>query len=83
MEILDASWPNDRSPDILIEAAQTGRGITLQPSTARAELEKLQRDMPAIVDAVSKIEVDPPFTATALNYLGRATTSNQAAFSNK
>ena len=73
MEILDASWPNGWSPDILIEAAQTGRRMTLQPSTAKAELEKLQRDMPAIIDAISKMEVDCRFTATALNHLGRPT----------
>ena len=79
MEILDASWPNGWSPDILIEAAQTGRRITLRPSTARQELEKLQHDMPAIVDAISKMEVDCRFTATALNHLGRATTCVPAA----
>ncbi|HEY8166314.1 MAG TPA: hypothetical protein VIF83_12230 [Gemmatimonadaceae bacterium] len=74
MEILDTSWPNGWSPDILIEAAQTGRRITLQPSTARAELEKLQRDMPAIVDAIAKMDVDCRMTASALNHLGHATT---------
>jgi alpha-glucosidase len=73
MEILETSWPNGWSPDILIEAVQTGRRITLQPSTARAELEKLQRDMPAIVDAISKMDVDCRMTATALNHLGHAT----------
>lgn len=43
-----STWPNSCSPDILIDAAQTGRRMTLHPSTARQELEKLQRDMPAI-----------------------------------
>ena len=79
MEILDASWPNGWSPDILIEAAQTGRRITLRPSTARQELDKLQHDMPAVVDAISKMEVDCRFTATALNHLGRPTTCVPAA----
>jgi len=74
MEILDTTWPNGWSPDILIEAAQTGRRITLQPSTARAELEKLERDMPAIVDAIAKMDVDCRLTATALNHLGHTTT---------
>jgi len=82
MEILDASWPNGWSPDILIETAQAGRRMTLQPSTARAEVEKFQRDMPAIVDAISKMEVDCRFTATALNHLGRATTCAPAPLNN-
>jgi alpha-glucosidase (family GH31 glycosyl hydrolase) len=79
MEIVDASWPDGWSPDILIEAAQTGRRITLQPSSARQELEKLQRDMPAVVDAISKMDVDCRMTAAALNHLGRATTCVPAA----
>lgn len=74
MEILDGSWPNGWSPDIVIKAAQTGRRMTLRPATARAELEKLQHDMPAIVDAISKMDVDCTFTAAALNHLGHATT---------
>ena len=79
MEIVDASWPDGWSPDILIEAAQTGRRITLQPSSARQELEKLQHDFPAIVDAISKMDVDCRMTAAALNHLGRATTCVPAA----
>src|SRR5205823_8325193 len=78
MDILNTSWPNGWSPDILIEAAQTGRRITLQPSTARQELERLQREMPAIVDAISKMDVDCRITAAALNHLGHATTCVQA-----
>jgi hypothetical protein len=79
MAILDASWPNGWSPDIVIEAAQTGRRITLQPSTAREELEKLQRDMPAIVDAISKMDVDCRMTAAGLTHLGRPTACVPAA----
>lgn len=70
MDILNTSWPDGWSPDILIEAAQAGRRMTLQPSTARAELEKLQRDMPAIVEAIAKMDVDCRRTATALRHLG-------------
>ena len=73
MEILDASWPNGWSPDIVIDAAQSGRRMTLQPQSARAELEKLQRDMPAVFDAIVKMDVDCAFTASALNHLGQPT----------
>jgi hypothetical protein len=74
MDILNTSWPNGWSPDLLIEAVQAGRRMTLQPSTARQELEKLQRDMPAIVDAVGKLGVDCRTLATALGHLGRSAT---------
>ena len=72
MEILDTTWPNGWSPDILIEAAQAGRRMSLQPSTARAELEKLQREMPAIVEAISSMDVDCRTSSLALRHLGRA-----------
>ena len=74
MDILNTSWPNGWSPDLLIDAAQAGRRMTLQPSTARQELEKLQRDMPAIVDAIGKMGVDCRQIATALVHLGRNAT---------
>ncbi|HLJ74351.1 MAG TPA: TIM-barrel domain-containing protein [Thermoanaerobaculia bacterium] len=74
MEILDTSWPNGWSPDIVIEAAQTGRRMTLHPAAAREELEKLQSEEPAILDAISKMDVDCGFTALALNHLGHVTT---------
>jgi alpha-glucosidase (family GH31 glycosyl hydrolase) len=73
MDILNTSWPDGWSPDILIEAAQTGRRMTLDPSTAKEELEKLQGDMPAIVDSIAKMDVDCRMTATALRHLGRET----------
>ena len=79
MEILDTSWPNGWSPDIVIDAAQTGRRITLRPSTARAEIDKLEGETPAIVDAIMKMDVDCRITATALNHLGRPTTCAPAA----
>lgn len=74
MAILNTTWPDGWSPDILVDAAQTGRRMTLQPSTAAAELQKLQHDMPAIVDAIRKMEVDCRAVALALNHLGRPTT---------
>ena len=74
MDVLNTSWPNGWSPDLLIDAAQAGRRMTLQPSTARQELEKLQRDMPAIVDAIGKMGVDCRTLATALGHLGRNAT---------
>jgi hypothetical protein len=71
MEILDASWPNGWSPDIVIDAAQTGRRITLHPEAALAELQKLHGEQQAIVDSIAKMDVGCAFTVIALNHLGR------------
>ena len=74
MAILDTSWPDGWSPDIVIDAAQAGRRMTLRPATAQQELQKLQHDMPAIFDAIAKMDVDCRTEALALNHLGHPTT---------
>ena len=74
MSMLDTSWPNGWSPDIVIDAAQSGHRMTLQPSTALQEMQKLKSEMPAIIDAIGKMDVDCRITAMALNHLGHATT---------
>ena len=74
MDILNTTWPNGWSPDILIDAAQAGRRMSLRPSTARQELEKLQRDLPAIVDAIATMGVDCRTLTSALAHLGRTAT---------
>jgi len=71
MDILNTTWPRGWSPDILIDAAQAGRRMTLHPETARQELEKLQRDMPVIVDTIRKMDVDCAALVRALGHLGR------------
>ena len=48
--------------------------VTLRPSTARQELEKLRRDMPAIVDAIATMGVDCGTLTSALAHLGRTST---------
>jgi alpha-glucosidase len=74
MDMLNASWPRGWSPDALIDAAQAGRRMTLDPSSARRELEKLQRDMPSIVEAITRMEIDCTAIARALGHLGRTAT---------
>jgi alpha-glucosidase len=74
MDILNTSWPNGWSPDLLIEATQAGRRMTLDPSRARQELEKLQHDMPAIVEAIGASGVECTTVSRALAHLGRAAT---------
>lgn len=72
MDVLNTSWPNGWSPDVVIHAAQAGRRMTLDPSHARAELEKLAREMPAIEKAIVAMDADCRITTAALARLGRA-----------
>jgi len=74
MDILNSSWPKGWSPDILIDTAQTGRRISLNPASAQAELQKLQRDFPAIIEEIGKMDVDCSALVRALAHLGRAAT---------
>ncbi|MBI3483771.1 MAG: DUF5110 domain-containing protein, partial [Acidobacteria bacterium] len=74
IDILNGSWPKGWSPDILIDAAQTGRRITLNPASAQEELQKLHHNMPEIIDAISKMDVDCAALIRALAHLGRAAT---------
>jgi len=74
MDILNGSWPKGWSPEILIDAAQTGRRITLNPATAQDELQKLQRDFPAVIEEIRKMDVDCTALIRALAHLGRAAT---------
>jgi hypothetical protein len=58
MHMLEKSWDRGWAPDILIEAAQTGRRISLHPETALEELRKLDRTWPEIVKAIDSSDVD-------------------------
>jgi alpha-glucosidase len=71
MTLLDTTWPNGWAPDVVIDAVQAGRRMTLQPATARQELEKLQREMPAIVKAISSMGTECGTLSAALAQLGR------------
>lgn len=69
MEILDTAWPKGWSPDILIEAAQTGDRINYNPASAKAELEKFARDLPGVFAAIRKLDVDQELIKRALAHL--------------
>lgn len=53
-----ATKTKDWSPDILVEAAQTGNRITLRPHTTKAELEKLSQCIPPIIKEIMPVEGD-------------------------
>jgi alpha-glucosidase len=58
MHMLEKSWDRGWAPDILLEAAQTGRRISLHPESAAEELRKLQRAWPEILKAIDSSDVD-------------------------
>jgi len=55
MPLLNSLWPKEWSPDILIEAAQTGVRIELQPETIIDELTKLQQNTPEIIRQIERL----------------------------
>jgi hypothetical protein len=58
MHMLEKSWDRGWAPDILLEAAQTGRRISLRPATAVAELQKLEKMWPEILKTIDEMGVD-------------------------
>jgi len=67
--ILEASWPKGWAPDPLLEAAQTGRRITLHPETALSELQKLDHGWQGMLDAIEGLDVDSKLKKAALAHL--------------
>lgn len=57
MQILETTWPNGWAPDLLLDAAQAGHRVTLKPGSAFTEYEKLVREWPDIVKAVSAMDL--------------------------
>lgn len=58
MPLMNATWPGDWSPDILVNAAQTGNRIGLHPGTALQELEQLRSSIRPVVHAVDSLHCD-------------------------
>ncbi len=70
MTMLDSVWPDDWSPESLIDLVQTGRRITLDPQTAVDELERLKRDLATAIASVRQMKGDQAVTRGALSHLG-------------
>ena len=66
---LDATWPDDWSPDAYIALEQTGRRISLDPSTAEAEVTAFWRDLPTVLEKVRGMRGDSTLIHRALNHL--------------
>ena len=70
MDVLNATWPQEWSPDELVAAYQTGNRITLKPETCLEELKKLHDEMPAIVERIRGMNIQPAVILRALGKLG-------------
>ncbi len=71
-KILDTNKrEGDRSPDVLIRAAQTGNRISLDPSRAREELQALDRMMPDVVAQITGLAGDPIIRSRALAQIAK------------
>ncbi len=71
MKVMNGSWPQGWSPDSLVEAAQTGDRIRINPASAPEELEKLRTLLPQVIaDIQNSKDVDAPTRARAIAHLG-------------
>jgi len=57
MKILNAEWPKEWSPNLLVKAVQTGNRISLNPKSAKSELQMFHRMLPNVIDQISRMEV--------------------------
>ena len=58
MHMLEKAWDRGWAPDILLEAAQTGRRISLRPASAVEEMRKLEKMWPEILKTIDAMDVD-------------------------
>jgi alpha-glucosidase (family GH31 glycosyl hydrolase) len=64
-DILNGAWPEGWSPDLLIDAMQTGDRIGLRPETAFAEVSSLQQKLAGLASAINAMHAtatSPAFT---------------------
>ncbi len=70
MHILEGSWERGWAPDVLLDAAQTGRRISLHPESALTELRRLNANWPDVLKAIDSLDVDrAKFIEPALAHL--------------
>lgn len=70
--INNKSWPKDWSPDVLVNAAQTGNRIGLHPENAQQELETLQKNLPKVMEEIRKLKVEKAVADQVLLHLGES-----------
>lgn len=56
MFLLNNLWPKEWSPDVLIDAFQTGNRIELNPENAKTELIRFKEILPNVIEEVRKLK---------------------------
>jgi alpha-glucosidase len=69
MHMMENTWPAGWAPDILLDAAQTGRRMTIQPKSALDELRKLEKAWPDILKTIDGLDVPRAARDGALAHL--------------
>ena len=69
---MDNSWPKGSPPDSLVEAAQTGNRISIDPSHAAEELKKLDELLPKVAAEIKETGADPKSLERAQMWLAGA-----------
>ena len=69
MQMLNAAWPKDWSPESLILAAQTGDRMRLRPESSPRELQALQESAAPIAAGINSMEADASLKERALKHL--------------
>jgi alpha-glucosidase len=69
MHMLENTWPQGWAPDNLLDAAQTGRRMTIEPKSALDELRKLDRAWPDILKTIDGLDVPRAARDAALAHL--------------
>ncbi|HEX6558662.1 MAG TPA: hypothetical protein VF021_04350, partial [Longimicrobiales bacterium] len=70
MKILETLWPADWAPDAYVALVQTGNRMSVRPDSAHAELQRLRRDYPAVIERVRQLKGDSAAIRRALVHLG-------------
>jgi hypothetical protein len=69
MPVMNAFWPKEWSPELLINAAQTGNRISLEPSMAKEETRRMMESIPLLISQIDTLRIDPGAKKLVKNHL--------------
>jgi len=69
VKTLSGLWPHDAAPESVVRLSQTGHRLTLNPTSAKAELQRFAQEYPAVQNAVRGLRGAPQTVAAAVAQL--------------
>jgi hypothetical protein len=69
MPLLNNLWPEEWSPESLVQAAQVGHRLSLWPERATSELDALQKQLPQIQKEIEALTIPASVKEKALQHL--------------